>query len=88
MLELPDVAKTVNETKLGKTRLRLGEAVVPATSGLLEMAVCSGIADTVFVKGMAETPPVPSTPATEDVEIDGNVDDGCGKEYIVKDDKE
>ncbi len=35
VLEAPDVAETVKETKLRKTRLLLGEAAVPGTSGLL-----------------------------------------------------
>lgn len=35
MLEAPNVAETVKETKLGKTRLLLGEAAVPGTAGLL-----------------------------------------------------
>ena len=40
VLEAPEVAETVKETKLGKTRVLLGEAAVPGTSGLLETAVC------------------------------------------------
>ena len=38
VLEAPEVAETVKETKLGKKRLLLGEAAVPGTSGLLERA--------------------------------------------------
>ena len=83
VLEAPDVAETVNETKLGKTRLLLGELDVPDTSGLLEMAVCSGITGIVFVNRVAERPPVPCAPAAEDVEIDSRVKDGCDKEMMV-----
>lgn len=71
VLEAPEFAETVKETMLGKTRLLLGEAVVPGTSGWLENAVWSGMTGMVFVKRMAERPPVPGTPATEDAEIDG-----------------
>lgn len=53
VLEAPDVAKTVRETELGKTRPLLGEAVVPGTSGLLDMAVCSWITGMVFVNTVA-----------------------------------
>lgn len=77
VFEAPEVAETVKETKLGKTRVVLGEAAVPGTSGLLEMAVCSGIKGLVFVNRMAEKPPVPITPDGEDVEIDGRVNDEC-----------
>lgn len=38
VLEAPEVAETVKETKLGKTRLLIGEAAVPGTSDLLERA--------------------------------------------------
>lgn len=65
VLEVPDVAETVKETRLGKKRLLLGEAAVLGTSGLLEMA---------------DRPPVPDDPATEDVEIDGRLNDDCDKE--------
>ena len=42
VLEAPEVAETVKETKLGKTRLLIGEAAVPGTSDLLER-VAEGI---------------------------------------------
>ena len=45
VLEAPDVAETVKETKVGKTRLLLGNAAVPAVSGLLDVAVCSRAGD-------------------------------------------
>ena len=45
VLEAPDVAETDREIKVGKTRLLLGEAVVPTVSGLLDVAVCSGAGD-------------------------------------------
>lgn len=80
VLESPDVAETVKETKLGKTRLLLGKVAVLGTSGLLEMAVCSGITGMMFEKRMAERPPVPSASAAEDVEIDGRLNSGCDKE--------
>ena len=48
LLEVPDVAETVKETKLGKIRLLLGETAVPSTSGLLEMAVCGVATGMVF----------------------------------------
>ena len=79
VLEAPEVAETVKETKLGKTRPLLGETAVPGTSGLLEMAVSSGINGMVFVNRMAERPTEPSTPDAEDVEIDGRFNDGCDK---------
>lgn len=80
VLEAPEVAETVKETRLGKTKLLLGEAAVLGTSGMLEIAVCSEIPDTVFVKRMDERPPVPITSAAEGVKMDGGVDDGCDKE--------
>lgn len=80
VLETLDAAETVKETKLGKTGLLLGEVAVLGTSGLLEMAVCSGITGMVFVKRMAESTPVPGTSAVEDLKIDGRLDDGCDKE--------
>lgn len=82
-LEAPDVTETVNETKLGKTRLLLGELGVPYTSDLLEVAVCTGITGMVFVNRVVERPPVPGALAAEDVEIDSRVNDGCEKEMMV-----
>ena len=38
VLEAPEVAETVKETKLGKTRLLIGEAAAPGTFDLLERA--------------------------------------------------
>ena len=76
VLEVPETAETVRETRLGKTRFLLVEAAVLGTSGLLEMAVPTGITGTVFVRRMAERPPVPGA---ENVEIDGRVNDGCDK---------
>ena len=83
VLEAPDVAKTVKETKLGKMRLLLGEAAVPDASGLLEMAVCSGITDMEFVNRVAERLPVPCATAADDVKVDGKVKDGCDKEKMM-----
>lgn len=88
VLETRDAAETVKETKLGKTRLLLGEVAVLGTSGLLEIAVCSELTGMVFVKRMAESTPVPGTSAVEDLEIDGRLDDGCDKEYMMEDGKE
>ena len=85
VLEAPEVAETVKETKLGKTRLLLGEAAVPGTSGLLERAACSGIAGMVLVDRIAERP---CTSAADDIEIDGKVTDGCDKEKMIRDGKE
>ena len=80
VLETLKVADTVKEIKLGKTRLWLGEAAVPGTSGLLETTVCNGIVGIVFVKRMAERPPVPVPAAAEDVKIADGLNDGCDKE--------
>ena len=88
VLEVPDVPKTVKETKLGKTRPLLEEPAVPGTSGWLETAVCSGISGMVVVNGEAERLPVPCTPAAEEVEINGRVNEGCDKDMMVKDGKE
>lgn len=88
VLEAPDVTETVNETKLGKTRLLLGALGVPYTSDLLEVAVGSGITGMVFVNREVERPPVPGALAAEDVEIDSRVNDGCEKEMMVEEGKE
>lgn len=88
VLEAPDVIETVNETKLGKARLLLGELGVPYTSDLLEIAVCSGITGMVFIDRVAGKPPVPGALAAEDVEIDNRVNEGGEKEMMVKEGKE
>ena len=45
VLDAPEVAETVKETEVGKTKPLLGDAAVPAVSGLLDVAVCSGAGD-------------------------------------------
>ena len=54
VLEVPEVAETVKETKLGKIRRLLGEAAVPSDSGLLETAACSEVTGMILVEKMTE----------------------------------
>ena len=86
--EAPNVPKTVKETELGNIRPLLEEPAVPGTSGWLEAAVCSGISGMVFVNGVAERLPVPCTPATEELEINGRFNDDRDKDMMVTDGKE
>ena len=81
----PDAAETVKETKLGTMRLPLGEAAVLDTSGLLVSAICNGITDVEFMNMVAWRPPVPCASATEDVELDGRVNEGWADGMMVKD---
>ncbi len=85
VLRAPDAAETVKETKLGKMRLPLGEAAALDTSGLLVAAICNGITVVEFMNMVAWRPPVPCASATEDVEIDGRVNEGWAEGMMVKD---
>ena len=84
-LEATDVAETVKEAIPGNEKPPFGAGVVPGNSGLLEVTVCSGITDMVFVSGTAGRLPVPSAPAADDVNVTGRVDGACDKRKMLTD---